>query len=98
MAYTAKQERNGATGDDGSQNSAQPGPVPVVAPLVTQSQAAATTVMGGLIVGQDGGEGRVLMESPQGSGIGGHQVGAHGSMWAWDDGLAINDVEGGGSG
>jgi hypothetical protein len=30
MAYTAKQERNGAVGSGGQQNSAQPGPEPVV--------------------------------------------------------------------
>jgi hypothetical protein len=45
MTYTDKQERNGATGSAGEQDSARTGPVPVVAPLVGQAEAAAADHM-----------------------------------------------------
>jgi len=35
-----------------------------------------------------------FIQSPQGSGIGGHEMGAGGSMWEWDSGLAINELPG----
>ncbi len=64
-----------------------------------QAEAAAVTVKGGTDVGHNAGEGRGLMDSPQGSGSGGHSdIGGGGSMWEWDAGLAIGDIEGGGSG
>ena len=90
MAYTDKQMRNGATGDSGTQNTAVSGPMPAdVGGLMQQAESAAAATMA---------EGHALMESPQGSGVSGHEVGTHGSTYEWDSGLAINDVEGGMSG
>jgi hypothetical protein len=39
-------------------------------------------------------EGEGLLNSPQGSGTGGHTVGAGGNMWEWDAGLAISELAG----
>ncbi len=89
MGYTQKQERNGATGNAGGQNSAQPSSVVDVAPVQAQAESA------GLLFD---GDGHALLASPQGAGSGGHTVGGGGSMFEWDAGLAINDYEGGGSG
>jgi len=89
MAYTAKQLRNGATGDGGEQQSAQVGPGADVAGLMSTAEAAADARKR---------ETAGFMQSPQGSGVGGHELGAGGDIWQWDSGLAINDVEGGGSG
>jgi hypothetical protein len=35
-----------------------------------------------------------FIQSPQGSGVTGHEVGGGGAMWEWDAGLAINEVSG----
>ena len=93
MALTPKQDRNGVTVEGGTQSqdelampSATPGDL---AGLMGQSQSAAEV---------RGGEGHDLINSPAGSGTAGHEVGGYGAMFEWDAGLAINDVEGGGSG
>jgi hypothetical protein len=96
MAYTPKQERNGATGSGGEQQSAQPGPYGDVASVMAQAQAAG-----------DGrkGEAAGLFSSSEGSGPSPssdpfapeRQIGGAGAMYEWDAGLAINDYEGGGS-
>jgi hypothetical protein len=100
VAFTAKQERNGADMGGGGQNTAQPSvSLPGdIAALKAQAEAAAASVMGDVGPGQNTGEARGLLESPQGSGVDGHEIGSHGAMWEWDAGLAINDIEGGGSG
>lgn len=87
MAYTGKQERNGATGSGGEQNSAQPGPdsTAAIAGLLSQSQSAAEN---------RGGDAKNLFVSPAGSGVGGHDVGAVGPMFEWDSGLAIAEQPG----
>jgi hypothetical protein len=91
VAFTDKQVRNGADQGGGGQNTAIPGPdsTPDIAGLIPVSVSAAMTRLE---------EGHAMIESPQGSGVDGHQVGAGGSMWEWDSGLAVNDVEGSGSG
>lgn len=88
---TPKQQRNGITSQAGEQNSAQPGPDATrqVAAVKRQAENAANTRKN---------EAAGLIQSPQGSGVTGHEVGGGGSMWEWDAGLAITDVEGGGSG
>lgn len=88
---TPKQQRNGITSEAGEQNSAQPGPdvTRQVASTKRQAENAANARKN---------EAAGLIQSPQGSGLSGHQVGGAGDMFAWDSGLAINDVEGGGSG
>jgi hypothetical protein len=88
---TPKQQRNGITSEAGEQNSAQPGPdvTKQVASVKRQAEAAADRRKR---------EASGLLNSPQGSGVAGHQVGANGDMFVWDSGLAITDVEGGGSG
>jgi hypothetical protein len=85
MGFTDKQERNGATGSGGEQDSAQPGPMPNVSPLIGQAEAVANDRWN---------QGRDLLQSPQGSGTTGHQVGAAGNMWEWDSGLAISELSG----
>jgi hypothetical protein len=84
MGYTDKQVRNGATGDAGERSS-QTGPVPNVSPVMGQAESAGNDRWN---------EGRGLLESPQGSGTGGHQVGSGGSMWEWDSGLAVDELSG----
>lgn len=90
---TPKQQRNGAdTGAAGSgATTAQPGPDATKQITSTKRQAenAANARKS---------EAAGLIQSPQGSGVSGHQIGGAGSMFEWDSGLAINDVEGGGSG
>jgi len=88
---TPKQVRNGITSEAGEQNSPQPGPDATreITGVKRQAENAAN---------QRKSEAQGLLESPQGSGVAGHQVGGSGDMWSWDSGLAINDVEGGGSG
>ncbi len=91
MATTPRQERIGNMPVAGEQNSAQPGPdvTKQVASTKRQAEAAANRRMS---------DAHSLIESPQGAGVSGHEVGTGGSTWEWDAGLAINDVEGGGSG
>jgi hypothetical protein len=91
MATGPRQERIGNMPVAGEQNSAQPGPDSTrqVASVKRQAEAAAN---------QRKDEARGLISSPQGSGVAGHQIGGAGDMFMWDSGLAINDVEGGGSG
>jgi hypothetical protein len=90
---TPKQQRNGAdTGAPGSgATMAQPGPdaTKQVQQAKRQAEGAANRRMN---------DAASLIKSPQGSGTTGHEVGGYGDMFAWDAGLAINDVEGGGSG
>jgi hypothetical protein len=88
---TPKQVRNGITSEAGEQNSAQPGPdvTRQVASTMRQSEAAANRRKN---------EPAGLIQSPKGSGVAGHRIGGGGDMFVWDSGLAINDVEGGGSG
>jgi len=89
MAFTSKQQRNGADVGGADQNTAQPGPSPDVGGLMSGSQAAAEVKMA---------EAHAFWTSPAGSGVAGHQIGGYGAMFEWDAGLAIHDVEGGGSG
>ncbi len=92
MAFTAKQERNGADMGGGEQNTALPGPS-------SQADIAAAKVQSESAAGVRGDEGAALLQSAQGAGVGGHpDIGGGGSMWEWDAGLAIGDIEGGGSG
>lgn len=93
MAYTDKQVRNGATGDSATDNTAQTGPMPDVAPLIQQAQDAA---------GGRGADGHGLMSAPQGSGPAASSgiadsdrvLGAGGNIWEWDSGLAISEMPG----
>jgi len=91
MAFTGKQERNGAVGSGGEQNTAVPGPYDEggIAGAMSASQSAADVRSN---------EASNLMRSPAGTGLAGHNVGGGGSMFEWDAGLAIHDVEGGISG
>jgi hypothetical protein len=91
MATGPRQERIGNTPVAGEQNSAQPGPDATreIGSLKRQAEGAAERRKD---------EAAGLIRSPQGSGVAGHQIGGAGSMFEWDSGLAINDVEGGGSG
>ena len=81
MAYTDKQQRNGATGSVATQNTAVPGPdaTGVIAAAKAQAEAAATS-----------------------HGVDGHamagELAGHAVSFEWDAGLAVNDVEGEGSG
>ncbi len=82
MGLTGKQERNGITADAG-ERAPQTGPMPNI-PIGAAESA-----------GNDRwNEGRDLMVSPQGSGTGGHQVGAGGNMWEWDSALAVSEMPG----
>jgi len=87
MAFTGKQVRNGADIGGADSNNPMPGPMPTV-PL-SESQSAADVRMS---------EAHAFMTSPAGAGTAGHEIGGYGAMFEWDAGLAINDVEGGGSG
>jgi len=92
MATGPRQERIGNMPVAGEQNSAEAGPdvTRQVASVKRQAEAAAN---------QRKRETQGFIESGQGSGLGGHaDIGTGGSTWEWDSGLAINDVEGGGSG
>ncbi len=91
MATGPRQERIGNMPVAGEQNSAQPGPDATrqVASVKRQAEAAEAA---------DAREAAAFMSSPQGAGAGGHQIGGRGDMYVWDSGLAITDVEGGGSG
>jgi len=92
MAMTPKQERNGITGAaGGGGNVARPGPDATgeILALKGQSEAAADRRK------QDT---QGFIESPAGSGAAGLQIGGGGDMFVWDSGLAVSDVEGGGSG
>ena len=85
MALTPKQERNGISVEGGTQSQeqlAQPGPM--VTPPVGQAMAAAERTMA---------EAHDLFV-----GGGADGAGTQGSVPEWDSGLAVNDVEGGGSG
>jgi hypothetical protein len=92
MAVTDKQARNGVPGPDATRDP-QTGPVPDVAPLIGQAEAAA------LPRGEDG---HTLMGSSQGSGPAGSSavatpdrvLGDNGSIWEWDSGLAIDELSG----
>lgn len=77
MSYTEKQERNGATGTDGGHNTAIPGPddTAQISGLITQAQDAALSL--------EGQAPQLLEGNGVGNGI------APGTMWEWDDGLAI---------
>lgn len=89
---TPKQDRNGVPGPGATGgNVAMPGPdaTKEIAGVMRQAEAAANTRKE-----QTAG----FIESPAGAGVSGHQIGGGGSMFEWDSGLAINDVEGGGSG
>jgi len=86
VAFTAKQERNGAAMGGGEQNTALPGPSAAadIAVAKVQSESAA---------GVRGDEGAALLQSAQGSGAGGHpDIGGGGDMWEWDAGLAIGEM------
>ena len=87
MAYTDKQVRNGATGSGGEQNSAQPGPN--WAGDISAAQGTAEAAADARKQETAG-----FITSPQGSGVGGHQMGGGGSMWEWDSGLAVNEASG----
>ena len=88
MVFTGKQQRNGADIGSPDSNNPMPGPTPTV-PLM-EAQDAADVRMS---------EGHAFMTSPAGAGVEGHEIGGGGDMmFEWDAGLAINDVEGGGSG
>jgi len=94
MAYTDKQERNGATGEVATQNTAVTGPMPDVEPLVRQAQ--------------DVGMGRAndaldFFSSAAGAGPAPSSNVADsdrivgnpgGSVWDWDAGLAISEMPG----
>jgi len=88
MDYTGKQIRNGATGTVSDNPSyAQPGPDAsgdITAAKSTAESAADARKQ----------ETAGFITSPQGSGVGGHQMGGGGSMWEWDSGLAVNEVSG----
>jgi hypothetical protein len=88
VAYTDKQIRNGATGAVSDNTSvAQPSTdlTGEIAAAISQAEAAGNDRWN---------EGRGLLDSPQGSGGSGRQVGGGGSMWEWDAGLAINEASG----
>jgi hypothetical protein len=88
---SVKQARNGNVGVAGEQNTARPGPDATGQITSTKRQAEAAA-------NRRKNEAAGLIQSPQGSGVAGHQIGGGGDMFGWDAGLAINDVEGGGSG
>jgi hypothetical protein len=90
---TPKQVRNGAdTGAPGSGATMnQPGP-DVTRQVVSAKRQAESAA------DRRKDEAAGLIQSPQGTGVSGHQIGANGDMFVWDSGLAVNDVEGGGSG
>jgi hypothetical protein len=62
--------------------------MPDLAPMMRQARNAGMSRMS---------DAKSLIVSPQGSGVDGHQGGG-GENFMWDAGLAVNDVEGGGSG
>jgi hypothetical protein len=91
MATGPRQERIGNMPVAGEQNSAQPGPDATrdITSVKRQAENAANRRKE---------ETAGFIQSPQGSGAGGHELGGAGDMYVWDSGLAISDVEGGGSG
>jgi hypothetical protein len=92
MGLTGKQERNGIPPMVAGQDP-QRGPVPDVAPLVSQAEAAAVPRIE---------DGRGLMGSSQGSGPAASSdvatpdrvLGDNGNIWEWDSGLAISELSG----
>jgi hypothetical protein len=87
MATGPRQDRIGNTPTGGEQQSAKPGPdfTRQVASAKRQAESAANRRKG---------EARGLIASPQGSGVGGHEVGTGGSTWDWKSGLAVNEPGG----
>lgn len=89
---TPKQDRNGVPGPASTGgNVAQPGPDATgeIARVMKQAQNAADARKQ-----QTAG----FIETSAGAGVDGHRIGAAATSYQWDDGLAVNDVEGGGSG
>lgn len=98
MAMTPKQDRNGVPGPVETRNTAQPG------------LSAEADIRSAMATAQAAADARKrqaheFMASPAGSGPTGSNVlpgrviaNPGGTVWQWDAGLAINDVEGGGSG
>ena len=93
MAYTEKQQRNGATGDGGERGFGGPSSVPDVGGLQSQAEGAGNSRFD---------EGRGVFQSPQGSGPSsssgpenaGRQIGGYSSMFEWDSGLAVDEQPG----
>ena len=83
MAVGPRAERIGNLPAGGEQNSAQPGPDVPRQVASTKRQAEAAA-------------NQVYKADSFGRPADG--TGGRGSIWEWDSGLAINDVEGGGSG
>jgi hypothetical protein len=86
MADSVKQQRNGNTGRAGEQNTAQPGPdaTSQVASVKRQAEAAAIRRKS---------ETAGMIDTAQGSGVNGHQLGANGDMYDWKSGLAVNSTD-----
>ena len=84
MALTPKQERNGIP-EMVSTRETGPGPMPDCAGPMEQAETAAD---------DHAALAMHLFDTPAGSGLAGHDM----ASFEWDDGLAINDVEGGMSG
>jgi hypothetical protein len=84
MGLTPKQERNGIPEMLPGHVTAEPGPM--AAPPVAAATAAVVPIQQ---------EAHGLWTTPAGAGA--QDIGPTGPMFEWDSGLAINDVEGGGS-
>jgi hypothetical protein len=88
MEFTPKQVRNGADQGAEGHNTAVTDAGPATSLPIGTAVAAGNNMAD---------HGHDWFDSPAGSGSGGHMVGPDGPMFEWDSGLAINDVEGGGS-
>jgi hypothetical protein len=82
MAFTPKQERNGADMGGGGQDTALPGPSALADIAAAKAQAEAAG----------------LSNMAEGHAMAGATLDGHTVSFEWDAGLAINDNEGGGSG
>ena len=86
---TPKQDRNGVPGPGATGgNVSMPGPDSTgeIRSVMRQAEAA-----GNSRAAEAHSE---LLATPQGSGTGGHTLGAAGNMYEWDSGLAVNEPAG----
>jgi hypothetical protein len=89
MAMTPKQDRNGVPGPmTTSPHTAQPGPD---ATKKIQSLMRQAENYGNARKNEAHSE---LLNTPQGSGVNGHEIGGGGNMYEWDSNLAVSEVPG----
>ncbi len=88
MAMTDKQDRNGVPGPMATENTAQPGP-----DATKQIQSVMRQAMN-YGEARKNETNREILDTPQGSGVGGHQLGGGADMYDWDSNLAVDELSG----